>query len=48
MTSGAMGEFEASALRTFAQRLGRAVLVTESDGVCVYANPAWAAFTGLD
>ncbi|MGC2128491.1 MAG: SpoIIE family protein phosphatase [Candidatus Aquilonibacter sp.] len=48
MTSGAMGEFEASALRMFAQRLGRAVLVTESDGACVYANPAWSTFTGLD
>ena len=43
-----MGEFEASALRMFAQRLGRAVLVTESDGACVYANPAWSTFTGLD
>jgi PAS domain S-box-containing protein len=48
MTSGAMGEFEASALRVFAQRLGRAVLVTESDGACVYANPAWSTFTGMD
>lgn len=48
MTSGAMGEFESSALRMFAQRLGRAVLVTESDGACVYANPAWSTFTGLD
>ncbi|HUN29299.1 MAG TPA: SpoIIE family protein phosphatase [Alphaproteobacteria bacterium] len=43
-----MDEFEASALRVFAQRLGRAVLVTASDGTSVYANPSWSAFTGLD
>jgi PAS domain S-box-containing protein len=48
MTSGAMGEFEASALRSFAQRAGRAVLIADSTGVCTYANPAWTAFTGLD
>ncbi len=48
MTFGAMGEFEASALRSFAQRVSRAVLVADTQGVCTYANPAWTAFTGLD
>jgi PAS domain S-box-containing protein len=35
-------------LRTFAERAGRAVLVMRDGGLCVYANPHWTAFTGLD
>jgi hypothetical protein len=38
MTFGATGEFEASALRAFAQRLGFAVLITDPDGTCSYAR----------
>jgi PAS domain S-box-containing protein len=48
MTSKATGEFEASTLRTFAQRLGRIALVARSDGQCAHVNPAWTEFTGLD
>jgi PAS domain S-box-containing protein len=35
-------------LRRFAERAGRAVLVMKDRGDCVYANPLWTAFTGLD
>ena len=48
MTSRATGEFEASTLRVFAQRLGRIALLARPDGYCTYVNPAWTAFTGLD
>ncbi|HEX8805440.1 MAG TPA: SpoIIE family protein phosphatase [Candidatus Aquilonibacter sp.] len=48
MTSGTTGEFEASTLRMFAQRLGRIALITQSDDQCSFVNPAWSAFTGLD
>jgi hypothetical protein len=37
MTFGATGEFGASALRAFAQRLGRAVLIADPGGACTYA-----------
>ncbi len=42
-----MGEFQGEALRTFAQRLGRVVLITAPDGSCVHVNVGWTAFTGL-
>ncbi len=48
MTSRATGEFEASTLRTYAQRLTRIALLVGADAQCCYANPAWVAFTGLD
>jgi PAS domain S-box-containing protein len=48
MTSGTMGEFDASTLRVFAQRLGRIALIAQADDHCSFVNPAWSAFTGLD
>lgn len=48
MTSRATSELETSALRTFAQRLGRIAFIAKSNGHCSYVNPAWTAFTGLD
>jgi hypothetical protein len=38
MTFGATGEFGASALRAFAQRLGRAVFIPDPDGACSNAR----------
>jgi PAS domain S-box-containing protein len=47
MTTEALGEFDVSRLRAFAQRLGRPALIAGPDGACEYVNAAWTEFTGL-
>ncbi len=48
MTTEPIDDFDASALRDFAQRLTRIALVALPGSTCEYANPIWTAYTGLE